>query len=110
MEALAGGLLDMMIDLHGERLAIRALLEAHSDWSAKRAKFRRAMRRRIAQMLTLRCPKLSPEIARDMAVILLQNMKTAGVLSRELRGSALSSAVAELRHMTQLYLTDKLSD
>src|ERR1700675_4163252 len=34
--ALAESLLNMLVDLHGEKLAIRALLEAHSDWSAKR--------------------------------------------------------------------------
>ena len=110
LAALAGALLNIMIDLHGERLAIRALLEAHSDWSAKRGEFRSAMRRRIAETLTLRRPKLSPKVARDMAVIILQNIKTVGVLDRELQGEALSGALAELREMTQLYLADKLGE
>jgi AcrR family transcriptional regulator len=108
--ALADALLNMMVDLHGEKLAIRALLEAHSDWSAKRAEFRSAMRRHIAETLSLRCPKLSRKVAKDMAVIILQNVKTAGVLNRELRGNALSGAVAELRYMTQLYLADRLGE
>jgi AcrR family transcriptional regulator len=108
--ALAEALLNLMVDLRGERLAMRALLEAHSAWSAKRTEFRSAMRRRIVKTLTLRCPKLNPKVARDMAVIILQNMKTVGILSGELRGDALSGAQAELREMTRLYLADKLGN
>ncbi len=108
--ALAESLLNLMINLHGERLAMRALLEAHSDWSAKRGEFRSDMRRRIAHTLTLRKPKLSPKVAKDMAVIILQNMKTVGVLGGELQGDALFGALAELREMTRLYLADKLGE
>ena len=85
MTDLAEALLNLMIDLQGERRAMRALLEAHSDWSTKRSEFRAGMRRRIARTLTLRHPKLSPKVARNMAVIILQNMKTVGVLSSELQ-------------------------
>lgn len=105
---LAETLLNMMHDLDGEKLAIRALLEAHSDWSVKRVEFRGAMRRNIAKTLRLRCPKLSPKTARDMAVIILQNMKTSNVLNRELGGAALAGAMAELRDITRIYLTEKL--
>ena len=107
-EDLAAAFLNLMPELHGERLAIRALLEAHADWSAKRGEFRNAMRRHIAKTLRLWSPKLNPKVARDVAVIILQNMKTAGVLTRELRGEALDGALAELREMTRLYLAGKL--
>src|SRR5277367_5941639 len=73
--ALADALLRIVADLHGEGAAIRALLEAHSDWSTKRQEFRSRMRRHIAETLTLRSPKLDPEVARNMAAIILQNMK-----------------------------------
>jgi Transcriptional regulator len=105
-----GVLLNMLVDLHGEKLAIRALLEVHSDWSAKRKEFRSAMRRHIAETLTLRRPKLGSTLARNMAVIILQNMKTVSVLSRELRQEERSGALAELRDMTRLYLADRLED
>jgi len=108
MADLAEALLNMMADLQGERLAMRALLEASLGWSAKREEFRAGMRRQIAETLTLRCPKLSPKLARDMAVILLQNMKTSGVLNKELKGDALSGALTELSEMTRLYLASKL--
>ena len=106
--ALAEAFLNMMTDLHGERRAIRALLEAHADWSAKRVEFRGAMRRRIAETLTLRCPELRPKAARDVAVVVLQNMKAVGVLEKELRGEALAGALAELREMTRVYLAGRL--
>ena len=108
--ALADALLNMMVDLHGEKLAIRALLEAHSEWSAKRGEFRIAMRRHIAKTLTLRHPRLSPKVARNMAVIIQQNMKTVGRLNQELQGDDLSGALAELREMTRLYLAAKLGE
>jgi AcrR family transcriptional regulator len=106
--ALAGAFLDIMPDFHGEKLAIRALLEAHADWSAKRKEFRAGMRRRIAETLILRSPRLRPSVADDMAVVILQNMKTVGILTGELRGDALARALAELREMTRLYLAGKL--
>ena len=108
--ALAESLLNMLVDLHGEKLAIRALLEAHSDWSAKREEFRRAMRRHIAETLTLRRPKLGSTVARNMAIIILQNMKTVSVLNRELREDERFGALAELRDMTRLYLADRVED
>jgi AcrR family transcriptional regulator len=108
--ALAESLLNMLVDLHGEKLAMRALLEAHSDWSAKREQFRRAMRRHIAETLTLRRPKLNPTVARNMAIVILQNMKTVSVLNRELGPGERSGALAELRDMTRLYLADRLEE
>jgi len=106
--ALTDALLCIVAALHGEGAVIRALLEAHSDWSIKRQEFRSRMRRRIAETLTLRSPKLDRKVARNMAAILLQNMKMVGVLKEELQGDALAGALAELREMTRVYLAAKL--
>jgi AcrR family transcriptional regulator len=108
--ALTDALLRIVADLRGEGAAIRALLEAHADWSTKRQEFRSRMRRRIAETLALRSPKLDSKVARNMAAILLQNMKMVGVLREELRGDAFSGALAELRAMTRFYLAAKLGD
>jgi AcrR family transcriptional regulator len=105
---LAGEFLSLIVDLQGESLAIRALLEAHADWSAKRIEFRRSMRQRLARTLLLRSPRLNPKVARNMAVVILQNMKSVGLLSTELQGESLSGALQELREMTRLYLSAKL--
>ena len=68
------------------------------------------MRRHIAETLTLRRPKLGSTVARNMAIIILQNMKTVSVLNRELREDERSGALAELREMTRLYLADRLGE
>jgi AcrR family transcriptional regulator len=109
MDALAGELLSLLVDLHGEKLAIRALLEAHSDWSAKREEFREAIVRHIVRTLKLRCPELEAKTARNMAMVILQNMKAVGALNERLNGSALAGAQIELREMTRLYLKHRLS-
>jgi len=109
IKALTEALLSLLVNLHGEKLAIRALLEAHSDWSAKRGEFRSAVLQHIAQTLKLRCPRLSARTAGNMAVVLLHNMKTVSALNAKMEGAALSGSLAELHEMTQLYLVKKLS-
>ena len=54
---------------------MRALLEAHAEWSAKRHDFRDTALGHIAHTLMLRSPQLRPETAPDMAVVLLHTMK-----------------------------------
>jgi AcrR family transcriptional regulator len=107
---LADRLLDSLVELHGETRAVIALLEARSEWSVKRAEFRNAALRRIAQILMLRSPHLRPETAEDVAVVLLQNMKTMKVLTLEQGIAARPGAVGELREMNRLYLASKLSE
>jgi AcrR family transcriptional regulator len=109
MDELAEAFLGMVHAIRGEKRAIRALLEAHSEWSARRGEFRNATRRQIARTLRLRCPKLDPKVARPMAVVILQNMKTVGALHQELRGGELAGALSELREMTRLYLAARLT-
>src|ERR1700691_3817112 len=50
----------------GEMPAIVSLLDARSDWSAKRAEFRSAVRTHIARTLTLCGPHLDAELAGDI--------------------------------------------
>ncbi len=106
-DELADGVVDFMVKHHGETRAMRALLDARSEWSARRAEFRNAALRHIEQILMLR--SLRPEAARDVAVVLLHNMKTMAALTFD-RGIANSpGAAAELREMNRLYLSSKLS-
>jgi AcrR family transcriptional regulator len=107
---LADALVGFLAALHGETRAVVALLDARSEWSAKRAEFRQAALRRIAQILMLRSPALRPETAEDVAVILLFNMKTMKALTLEPGTAASPGVVAELREMNRLYLEHKLSN
>src|ERR1700678_3398288 len=80
---LADKLVDLLVELHGESKAITALLEARSEWSVKRTEFHKAALRRIARILLLRSPKLRPDKAGDIAVVLLHNMKTMKAMTLE---------------------------
>jgi AcrR family transcriptional regulator len=106
---LADALVDFLVGLHGETRAISALLEARSEWSVKRAEFRNAALRRIAQILMLRSPRIHPETAADVAVVLLHNMKTMKALTLEQGIATSPGAAAELREMNRLYLARKIA-
>jgi AcrR family transcriptional regulator len=106
-EAFADTLLASLVELRGEtQAAVVALLDARSDFSARRGEFHDAFRRHIVRVLKLREPRLGAQKAEDMAVVLLQNLKTM----KSLRAEQDAGAIAELRAMTRLYLTSELSD
>ncbi len=109
LEAFAGALLTLMVDLQGDRPVIRALLEAHADWSAKREEFRAAVIEHLARILQVRRPGLSPKIAHRMGVMLLHNIKTYSVLHERYQGKELAAAIDELHEMTRLYLKARLA-
>jgi len=106
---LADSLVYVFVELHVETRAVIALLEARSEWSVKRAEFRKAALRRIAQILMLRSPKFRRKTAEDIAVVLLHNMKTMKELTLE-QGITSPGATAELREMNRLYLASRLSE
>ena len=101
VEELADALLSLMGNLRNERLAARALLEAHPEWR-ERGKFRQVMTGQIAQTLRSCCPGLPEDESGIAAIALLHVMKAAGALS----DGTLSErrAAAELREMARIYL------
>jgi AcrR family transcriptional regulator len=106
-EAFTEALLTSLVELRGEtQSAVVALLDARSDASARRSEFHDMYLRHIVRTLKLREPRLGTRKANDMAVVLLQNLKTMKSLSVERD----SGAIAELRAMTRLYLASKLGD
>ena len=94
----------------GELKAMRALLDARAELSAKRHDFREAALRHIARTLMMHSPQLCSETAQHMAVVLLHNMKTMKALESDHAGATSSRASAELRDMTRLYLASKLTN
>jgi AcrR family transcriptional regulator len=106
-EAFADALLGSLSELRGEtQAAIVALLEARPDATARRGEFHDAMSRHVVRMLKMRDPQLRANTVDDMAVVLLQNMKTMKSLSTERN----AGAIVELRAMTRLYLASKLGE
>ncbi|WP_158814475.1 TetR/AcrR family transcriptional regulator [Methylocapsa sp. S129] len=108
--ALTDALFGLIGKMHREKRTIVALLDAHSDWSARRAEFKSRLGRRIAQTLKLSRSKLDDERVRDIAIVLMHMMKTMAHLKREAADGADSGAMTELREMTRLYLADRLGD
>jgi hypothetical protein len=78
--ALADALLDLIAGLCKETSAASAQLDAHSDWSDRRAELRRMSHRLIARILKVRQPVLSSELVESMAVVLLQNIRAMAAL------------------------------
>lgn len=103
---VADSLIGVLVEIQGESRAMVALLDAKAEWSARQQVFVAAALNRIVVTLSLHSAHLSSEMRRDMAAVLLQNMKAMKVLTAE-HGPD-SGAVAELREMTRLYLESKL--
>ena len=109
MAELADALLALVGKLRGEMQAVVSLLDARSDWSAKRSKFRSAVRTHIARTLVLCSPNLDAELAGDIAIVLLNVMKTMARMTRESGVEVGPGAMTELREMTRLYLESRLA-
>jgi len=107
--ALIDALFALVDQLRGEIRPMAALLDAHSDWSAKRSEFRSAVRTHIAGTLMACRPGLDAQSAGDIAAILLQLMKMKSQLTREAAEAENPRVLNELRKMTRLYLADRLS-
>jgi AcrR family transcriptional regulator len=105
VEEFADDLLSVFAGVRGETPCIVALLDARSDANAWRGDFHDRALRGVITSLKLRDRTLGDEQAHDMAVVLLQNMKTLKSLDAEQN----AGAIAELRAMTALYLKSKLA-
>jgi AcrR family transcriptional regulator len=107
VESIADAILDLRINLQTETKAILSLLEARTDWSAKRTEFRNMMLKRIGKIVQVCAPRLSKTKTRDIAVILLHNMKTMKALKFGQNVATSTGAVNELRYMNRLYLSHR---
>ncbi len=105
---VADAILDLGTHLHDETKAMVGLLESRSDWSAKRQNFRELLIERIAGILRQRASALPKHEARDVAVILLHNMKIMKALKSGRDVPSSPGAAEELRRMNRLYLAHRL--
>jgi AcrR family transcriptional regulator len=112
---IADAIIDFMNDSQNEKKAILALIEARSEWSAKCLELRSSALKHIGKTLTLLSPSLTPQMAEDMAVIMLHNMRTMRELKfgyqvlNKYMVPISPGAVEELRRMNRLYLASKLA-
>jgi AcrR family transcriptional regulator len=109
LSALADTLLDLMVHIHKDAApTVKRLLEIPDVLSFKRGEFRKSIQKHIVKTLTLRSPSLTSDKAQDMAVVLLNNMKTMAAFSDVADKSVRPGALNELREMTRIYLKSTL--
>jgi AcrR family transcriptional regulator len=108
-DELADLFVNFLARIHHETRALSALLEARSQWSAKRLEFREQALKRFANTLWLRAPGLQRKTAKDMAVVLLNNMKTMVAMTLDKSAPTSPGSADELRLMNRLYLASKLA-
>jgi AcrR family transcriptional regulator len=92
----------------GERSAAMALVEVRMDAQTRRTTFRLMMRRRIAAILRAHLATLTAEAARDMAIVVLQLMKAASMLSDEEGLAGRSAGLRDLQRLAVEYLQGRL--
>ncbi|SDS04533.1 TetR/AcrR family transcriptional regulator [Bradyrhizobium canariense] len=109
VDELADLFVNFLVRIHHESGALTALLEARSHWSAKRLEFREQALKRVANTLLLRAPGLPRKTARDMAVVLLNNMKTMVAMTVDKSAPTSPGSADELSLMNRLYLASKLA-
>lgn len=109
VDELADLFIDSITEIHDESMALVALLDARSEWSGKRMEYREQALERIAGTLKLKAPKLPDLVANDVAVVLLNNMKTMVAMTLDHSAPTSPGGPAELRLMNRLYLANKLA-
>jgi AcrR family transcriptional regulator len=104
IRTLVEGLFGVLRAHPRERTAALPLAEARMDERTRRATFRHMLRKHIAAILRAHEPLLPAEVARDMAIVVLQLMKAASMLSDEEGLPGRAAGLRELQELAVLYL------
>jgi AcrR family transcriptional regulator len=91
-----------------ERVAALPLAEARMDERTRRTTFRHMLRKHIAAILRAHAPALPADTARNIALVVLQLMKTASMLGDEEGLPGRAAALRELQALAVHYLEQRL--
>ena len=108
-QTLTDALFAIMPALRKDGAAILRLVDTQKGWPINREEFREAVLKRIAQTLRLYNPRLTANLARGMALIVLHNIKTMNTFSNMADKKVRLVAIEELRDMTHAYLISRLN-
>jgi AcrR family transcriptional regulator len=106
---LVDALLGLLVGFHEERAAAAVLIESRQETSTRAAELRLSLRRHVARILRARIPKISPERAESMALVVVHLMKAAAAQGAERDLTIRESVLNELKHIMCLYLNDKMA-
>jgi AcrR family transcriptional regulator len=108
-DEIANAILDFTVIQSNEMEVIVALLEARADGSVRRQAFRNGAVKHIGVAVALLAPKMPACTVRDVAVILLHNMKLMKALKFQHDVPTSPGAMEELRQMNRLYLASRIA-
>ena len=108
VEALVDAFFDSFADLRKEGAAIMRLMDAHEEWLARQNEFRKNTVDRISRIFLMFHHGLDPDLARNMARVVIHNMKTMKMLIGQEDSTDNSGFIRELRTMTCLYIHNRL--
>jgi AcrR family transcriptional regulator len=91
-----------------ERAAALPLCEARMDERTRRITFRHMLRKHIAAILRAHAPAMPADAARNMALVVLQLMKAASMLSDEEGLPGRAAGLRELQALAVHYLEQRL--
>jgi AcrR family transcriptional regulator len=91
-----------------ERAAALPLAEARMSEHVRRSTFRHMLRKQIAAILRARAPTLSPEAAREIAIVIVQLMKASSTLSDEEGLPGRAEGLREIQALAARYLDQRL--
>jgi AcrR family transcriptional regulator len=103
VRALADELVALLLEPVFNRPALMKLLDSGPDSSAKREEFRAAVLRRIAKTFMIYSPNLPKQVASDIALVILLNIKAAST-----HQGLSASTLKEFRSMVRLYIEARL--
>jgi AcrR family transcriptional regulator len=107
VDQLADTLIDLLVKTHSQLRAYTALLDSRSDRTDIRLRFREQAVGGVLAALRANTPHLSDDEGRDVATIVLNNMKTmVGMAFGD--APTTGNASDELRLMNRLYLNKRL--
>ena len=102
-QELADILIDLLVKRHPQTRAFAALLDSRTDWTEVRQQLRAHTLADIKTALTTCAPDLDDKEAEDVAVVVLNNMKTmVGMAMKDVPTTP--GAPDQLRLMNRLYL------
>jgi AcrR family transcriptional regulator len=104
---LAAALVDLMLELRGDRASAIALLEARDVAGVSRAALRQMMLRQLSASLLAAGPAIGVARAQTMSFVLLHAMKAIPRLAAEGEAAG-TDVVGEVRSMIRLYIVHAL--
>jgi len=103
-ESVANSLVDLMLTLQEERGVALVLIEARGGSANLKARYRKALRQGVTQILKKLAPQLPRARAEAMAAVVVHILKAVARTTEEEDPATCRAVLAEIREILRLYL------